>query len=790
LRRYPPTSGNIREWELYFAEVSDFVNNPIENIADGAITLAKYASGTRPIQLVSVLPTLPDADYPPNEAVVLCAADGKLWRNAAGAWTNALPTTDLTGQITTTQITNEAVTTAQIKANTIVGGNIASQTITGGLIAANQIAAGHMVAGTITANEIASDTITAKNLVVSDRSNMVLNPDFAGGDSTHWGLSGAGTEVLAKDASGVPAGCPMEYCMALVVENANMSTFWYYPDAGEVLYCSLYAALGSGTAANVGAYIYVVHQNDSVTGVGFTGTDLAGSDEPWQIMEGQATLPSTVKKVGIVVQRGAGTAKAYVTNVKVRRAAHANLIVDGAITTDKLYAQAVTSAKIYSGAVAADLIQAGNIAAGTITSDRLYSGAVAANLIQAANIAAGVITSDLLYAGAVSANLIQAGNIAAGVITSDLLYAGAVAANLIQADNIAAGIITATHIGTNEIIAQTANIKDGVISSAKINDLSATKITSGTISSAAITVTGGGITISGGGSIKGGQTDYATGTGFFLGYSGGYKFSIGSSTNYVRWDGSTLSLGGSIVASGNIQGTTLSSLKTDMGTLTAGTIQSSGFTAPGANPGSGLKINCTAGTIEAYGSGHAFGGAMVSMTTTDMVTIGCLLKSAYFTTHYPAVNSTYFTFSAESHNYVWSGSAWVEVFGYSQDRALSATIAYHLETNTVWTDGNNTSITLPALTSNSYVRLWFVAQCCYSSGTGAGLQRFRIGTAYSSEKMGVTTYPTYTSDVYYLDLYGSTGGSVTLVQQLQSAPSGGQYGKMDATKVYLQVFIP
>lgn len=58
-----------------------------------------------------------------------------------------------------------------------------------------------------------------------------------------------------------------------------------------------------------------------------------------------------------------------------------------------------------------------------------------------------------------------------------------------------------------------------------------------------LSVTGGGITLSGGGSIKGGQTAYATGTGFFLGYSGSaYKFSIGSATDYLRWDGSSLDL--------------------------------------------------------------------------------------------------------------------------------------------------------------------------------------------------------------------------------------------------------
>ena len=60
-----------------------------------------------------------------------------------------------------------------------------------------------------------------------------------------------------------------------------------------------------------------------------------------------------------------------------------------------------------------------------------------------------------------------------------------------------------------------------------------------------LTVTGGGITLSAGGSIKGGMTDYMTGTGFFLGYTGSdYKFSIGDANNYVAWNGTTLIIAG------------------------------------------------------------------------------------------------------------------------------------------------------------------------------------------------------------------------------------------------------
>lgn len=56
-------------------------------------------------------------------------------------------------------------------------------------------------------------------------------------------------------------------------------------------------------------------------------------------------------------------------------------------------------------------------------------------------------------------------------------------------------------------------------------------------------ITAGTITLNTSGYIKGGQTGYDTGTGFFLGYSGGaYKFSIGTpGTASLTWDGTTLS---------------------------------------------------------------------------------------------------------------------------------------------------------------------------------------------------------------------------------------------------------
>ena len=76
-----------------------------------------------------------------------------------------------------------------------------------------------------------------------------------------------------------------------------------------------------------------------------------------------------------------------------------------------------------------------------------------------------------------------------------------------------------------------------------------------------------GITLDSGGVIKGGQTAYHTGNGFFLGYSGSqYKVSIGDPNGeHIKWDGSNITISantgeisGNLVVQGNltVNGTT------------------------------------------------------------------------------------------------------------------------------------------------------------------------------------------------------------------------------------------
>ena len=120
-------------------------------IGDSVITQVKLASGLRAVEIVATLPTLPSGSYPAGSVVTL-TTDNKLYRSTGSTWTAAVPSTDMTGQITETQITDNAITTVKIAANTITAADIA--------------------AGTITATQIAADTITASQIAAE---TFILN---------------------------------------------------------------------------------------------------------------------------------------------------------------------------------------------------------------------------------------------------------------------------------------------------------------------------------------------------------------------------------------------------------------------------------------------------------------------------------------------------------------------------------------------------------------------------------------------------------------------------------------
>lgn len=241
--------------------------------------------------------------------------------------------------------------------------------------------------------------------------------------------------------------------------------------------------------------------------IGTVGKTLANTGiTSWQIPSGfsgakiaQETIGSAALRSDIVAAKHIQSDTISANHIQAN-AVTAGKIAAGAITTDKLDAGSVTAEKIAAGAV-----EATKIKAGSITTDKLDAGAVtaekiAANAVEADKIKGGAVTANKISANAVTAEKISAeaitsDKIKAGAVDTDKLKAGAVTAEKIASKTITADLIKAKTITADSGIIDdsaigTAQIADGSITSAKIVELNADLIKTGTLSAERLLLVG------------------------------------------------------------------------------------------------------------------------------------------------------------------------------------------------------------------------------------------------------------------------------------------------------------
>jgi len=131
------------------------------------------------------------------------------------------------------------------------------------------------------------------------------------------------------------------------------------------------------------------------------------------------------------------------------------------------------------------------------------------------------IHGNLVVDGTVNGIALIAGTIGSTQIGADAIFSSHIGADQIVATHIDGNVITGDHIAGTTLAAIFADLGH---------------------------ITAGDITMDTAGWIKGGQTAYDTGNGFFLGYgSGQYRFSIGNgSTAGMTWNGTALTVKGAI----------------------------------------------------------------------------------------------------------------------------------------------------------------------------------------------------------------------------------------------------
>jgi hypothetical protein len=123
----------------------------------GTLNADLFSDTLRPIERVSSLPTTSLT----QGRVVLLTTDNKLYRYTGTAWTAAVPATDVTGQITGTQITDNAITTTKIAANAVTANEINAGAVTAAKVAAGAISADKIAANAVTADKIGANAVVA-----------------------------------------------------------------------------------------------------------------------------------------------------------------------------------------------------------------------------------------------------------------------------------------------------------------------------------------------------------------------------------------------------------------------------------------------------------------------------------------------------------------------------------------------------------------------------------------------------------------------------------------------------
>src|SRR5690606_28404506 len=135
----------------------------ISTITANYLDKSAFAANIRPVELVSALPQLPNPQYPQG-SVVFLTTDNKLYRSTGNSWTAAVPTTDLSGTITETQIANDAVTTPKLSAGAVTTDRLAAGAVTADKLAANSVIAGKIAAGAVKADAIDSEAIQSQHI--------------------------------------------------------------------------------------------------------------------------------------------------------------------------------------------------------------------------------------------------------------------------------------------------------------------------------------------------------------------------------------------------------------------------------------------------------------------------------------------------------------------------------------------------------------------------------------------------------------------------------------------------
>jgi len=266
-------------WAL-FSQVTSIAASSItgqlisSQIQDAAIGTAKFAASLTPVEILGTLPS--SGNFAGRQ--VFLTTDSKLYRYTGSAFTVAVPTVDLTGQITTTQITDNAITSAKVLAGAIVAGKISANAVTAGTIDANAVTAGTISAGAVNTTELAANAVNASKIAAGAVTVGKISVAQLDGISANLGNITAGT-LTSVDLTASSGLSQVSITSAGMVVGAGRITF---------------AASGSNPTVRV----YAIGGTDRIE---INGNSTSGIPAAIQAFDGTGVSGVTISSAGVVM---------------------------------------------------------------------------------------------------------------------------------------------------------------------------------------------------------------------------------------------------------------------------------------------------------------------------------------------------------------------------------------------------------------------------------------------------------------------------------------------------------
>lgn len=264
--------------------------------------------------------------------------------------------------ITATEIAANAITADKILANSITAAKIASNAITTDKISANAITSVKIATGAITAEKIAANAITANKIMIGDFNNYAtVSENFSESMITSFG----GTLIEGS------------YVVKGTVTTGYLMLCDYTPNRlkrGEQIHYEMVVKRSANGELQPAIWFfdknktYLGSANGSNLTITTDATDISGT-----ITINDYAIDAYYFVVGIR-DNATTPGQIYARRIQFMRMQDGDLIVDGAITADKVAANAITANKLSVTSLSAITANLGTVTAGVLQSTNYVSG--------------------------------------------------------------------------------------------------------------------------------------------------------------------------------------------------------------------------------------------------------------------------------------------------------------------------------------------------------------------------------------------------------------------------------